>query len=79
MKNRQSNSSYDGKIEHAKVAIGMDPKTLEQFSTSGIAAKRNRAKITAPGIDDALQDIENDEQARNEQSKGEGQGPGQRK
>lgn len=62
MGDRRSDSSYDGKIEEASVAIKMDGKTMKQLSSSGKAAQENRGKKALLNLQNAVEDFKNEEQ-----------------
>lgn len=72
MGDRRSDSSYDGKIEEAKVAIKTDAKTLQQLSSSAEAAKVNRGKNAIVSLDDAAR------RAKQEETGGNGKQSGKR-
>jgi hypothetical protein len=67
MADRSSDSSYDGKIEEANVAMKMDAKTLNQLSSSGKVAQQSRGKKSIQNLKAAVEDFK-----RKEQSGGEG-------
>jgi hypothetical protein len=73
MADRRSDSSYDGKVEEAKVAMKMDAKTLNQLSSSGKAAQQNRGKKSIQNLQAAVEDFKRKEQSGGEPSKREGQ------
>ena len=72
MGDRRSDSSYDGKIEEANVAIMMDAKSLNQLSSSGKVAQQNRGKKAITNLQNAIEDFKKKEQ--NQEGKGKGQG-----
>ncbi|KAJ6027951.1 hypothetical protein N7540_003527 [Penicillium herquei] len=72
MSDRSSNSSYDGKIEEANVAIRMDAKTMNQLSSSGKAAQQNRGKNAIVNLQKAIEDFKKKEHSE-EGNKGQGQ------
>lgn len=53
----RSDSSYDGKIEEANVAMKMDAKTLNQLSSSGKAAQQNRGEKAILNLQDVVEDF----------------------
>jgi hypothetical protein len=73
MADRRSDSSYDGKVEEAKVAMKMDAKTLNQLSSSGKAAQQNRGKKSIQNLQAAVEDFKRKEQSGGEGSRREGQ------
>lgn len=74
MADRRSDSSYDGKIEEANVAMKMDAKTLNQLSSSGKAAQENRGKKSILNLQKAVEDFKRKEEEGGGCSKHEGQG-----
>lgn len=72
MGDRNSNSSYDGEIEEANVAMKMDAKTMNQLSSSGKVAQQNRGEKAISNLQNAIQDFKNKEHS-GDGSKGEGQ------
>lgn len=79
MGERQSDSSYDGKIEEADVAIKADGKTLNQLSSSGRAAQQNRGGKDMLDLQRATEDLKNKEQSGGKGSKSGEQGQSQQK
>jgi hypothetical protein len=74
MADRRSDSSYDGKIEDAKVAMRMNAKTLNQLSSSAQAAQQNRGRGAILNLQNAVQNYKDKEQSSGTESKGDGQG-----
>jgi hypothetical protein len=68
MADRSSDSSYDGKIEEANVAMKMDAKTLNQLSSSGKVAQQSRGKKSIQNLKAAVEDFKRKEQSGGEQS-----------
>jgi hypothetical protein len=62
MGDRHSDSSYDGKIEEANIAMKMDAKTMNQLSSSGKAAQENRGKKAILNLQNAIEDFKNKDQ-----------------
>jgi hypothetical protein len=62
MGDRRSDSSYDGKIEEANIAMKMDAKTMNQLSSSGKAAQENRGKKAILNLQNAIEDFKNKDQ-----------------
>lgn len=62
MADRSSDSSYDGKIEEANVAMKMDAKTLNQLSSSGKVAQLSRGKKSIQNLKAAVEDFKRKEQ-----------------
>jgi hypothetical protein len=73
MGDRSSDSSYDGKIEEANVAMKMDAKSMNQLSSSGKAAQAKRGGKAILSLKAAIEDYKTKEDGR-EESKREGQG-----
>lgn len=73
MGDRRSDSSYDGKIEDAKVTMRMNAKTLNQLSSSAQAAQQNRGKSAILNLQNAVQNYKDKEQSSGNESKREGQ------
>jgi hypothetical protein len=73
MGDRRSDSSYDGKIEEASVAMKMDAKTMKQLSSSGKAAQEKRGKKALLNLQNAIEDFKSKEQA-GKGSNSDGQG-----
>lgn len=53
MGSRNSDTSYEGKIEDANFAVKIDHETLEQLLSAAEAAKATRAKPTTESSDTA--------------------------
>lgn len=73
MGDRQSDSSYDGKIEDAKITMKMNAKTLNQLSSSAQAAQQNRGKTAMLNLQNAIQNFKDKEQSSNNETKREGE------
>lgn len=63
MGDRRSDSSYDGKIEDAKITMRMNAKTLNQLSSSAQAAQQNRGKSAILNLQNAVQNYKDKEQS----------------
>ncbi|RAK85464.1 hypothetical protein BO79DRAFT_155663 [Aspergillus costaricaensis CBS 115574] len=74
MADRHSDSSYDGKIEEAHVAMKMDAKSINQLSSSGKAAQQNRGKKSILSLQNAVEDFKRKEEQSGEGSRRAGQG-----
>ena len=61
MGDRKSDSSYDGRIEEAKISIKTNAKTLKQLSSSAEAAKANRVKNAISSLDSAARKAKEEE------------------
>lgn len=57
MGNRNSDSSYEGKIEDANFAVKIDHETLEQLLSTAEAAKAIRAKPTIKSPDTTTEKV----------------------
>lgn len=68
MGDRRSDSSYDGKIEEAKVAMKINAKTLQQLSSSAEAAKANRVKNAISSLDDAARKAKEEMEGKGKQN-----------
>ncbi|PYI04786.1 hypothetical protein BO78DRAFT_319712 [Aspergillus sclerotiicarbonarius CBS 121057] len=68
MGDRHSDSSYDGQIEEAKIAIKTNTKTLQQLSSSAEAAKANRAKNAISSLDAAARKAKEEMEGTGKQS-----------
>lgn len=66
MGDRRSDSSYDGKVEDAKVTMILNAKTLNQLSSSAQAAQENRRKKALLNLGDAIQRFKDEEQGGND-------------
>lgn len=69
MSDRRSDSSYDGIVEEANVAMKMDVATFHQLSTSAQAAQQNRAKGAIYSLDNAAKKLKISEQGGGSKTK----------
>ncbi|KAJ5246545.1 hypothetical protein N7468_001528 [Penicillium chermesinum] len=58
---RRSDSSYDGEVEEARVALKTDPKTLQQLSSSSDAVKAKRNKNGLASLENAIKQAKQEE------------------
>ncbi|KAJ6125985.1 hypothetical protein N7471_010478 [Penicillium samsonianum] len=61
MADRASDSSYDGKVEEASVAMKMDAKSMNQLSSSGKAAQQKRSGKAIASLQAAAEQLKRDE------------------
>lgn len=61
MADRASDSSYDGKIEEASVAMRMDAKSMNQLSSSGKVAQQKRGGKAIASLQAAAKQLQKDE------------------
>lgn len=61
MADRTSDSSYDGKVEEASVAMKMDAKSMNQLSSSGKAAQQKRGGKAIASLQAAAEQLKKDE------------------
>ncbi|KAJ5602081.1 hypothetical protein N7510_011615 [Penicillium lagena] len=73
MGDRRSDSSYDGKIEDAKITMRMNAKTLNQLSSSAQAAQQSRGKSAILNLQNAVQNYKEKEQSSGNESQRDGQ------